>query len=52
MKTCSPFIVLCMIIQDTEAWSKTAFALELNIFVLFAPSTIYPLQTVITVDLH
>jgi len=36
MKTCSLFIVLCVIIQDSDAYSKTAFIVELNIFVLLA----------------
>jgi len=34
MKTCSLLIILCVYFQYSGAYSKTAFMLELNIFIL------------------
>jgi len=49
MKTCSLFVVLCVNVKDSDACSKTAFTLELNILILLARiygyiSTIYPIH--------
>ena len=32
-KTCNLYNVLCVTVQDSDAWNKTAFTLELNILI-------------------